>query len=792
MILYSLILEVLVALVMLGIVIFSHRVGRREGLSREAGWREIFAGFCLLCLGALVDISDHFPELNQFVILGQTPGQSCVEKVVGFLGGFILLAIGLGRWLPQVVALRHTEQELRRTRGELEQRLRRGSEELSLRELDLKREVRERMDTAAALETSRNLLRRVVASAPIALLASDGGGKITLAEGRVLGRLGLGEVDLVGRLFSELDPRVGSDIEKARRGERVVGLVEIGGRVFEYQHAPWELRSGGQHVISVAIDITDLKHAELELRRAKEAAETSSRAKSQFLANMSHELRTPLNSVIGFANVLHRNKQGNLMAEQLRYLERIRSNGQHLLMVINEILDLARIEAGRVELDLEMVDVATLVQSTVAQLEGGAHQQTVALRTQLPADVPLLRTDPTRLKQVLINLVSNALKFTDDGVVEVGFEVDVESGEVARIFVADTGIGIPAENLGAIFEPFRQVDGGVDRQYGGTGLGLSISNSLCSLLGYRLEVESTVGEGSKFTIELRPEMHPEASERGSGVDGGELEAASGPSLSLLHPVSELESSETSVHLLGKKILVIDDSTDSRLLLVRSLEEMGCRPAVAASGEEGLWLARTIKPDLILLDLMMPQMSGWEVLAVLKEDPELANVPVLVVSIVAEEQRGTLLGASEAVSKPVNRRQLLGVLERVFARRPGRVLLVEDEEIQRDLMKEILESEGIEVETAANGVTALGALEHFRPDLVVVDLMMPEMGGTEFIHALRSEEKHSKLQIVVVTGKKLSDSERSGLEPQVEAILDKGGSLGQSLQKLVTDLFAEVR
>jgi PAS domain S-box-containing protein len=786
MIFYSLVLEVLVAAVMLGIVAFSWSLGRREDLNREKGWREIFAGFCLLFLGSLVDISDHYPELSRFVILGHTPWQSFVEKVVGFLGGFVLLAIGLLRWLPQVVTLRQTERELRRTRAELEQRLRLGSEELSLRELDLKREVRERIQTAAELERSRNLLRRVVASAPIALVASDGAGKITLAEGRALGSLGLGDGELVGWQFSDLDKSVGDDLERARQGERVVGQVEVDGRVFEYQHAPWERNEGGQDVISVAIEVTEIKRAERELRSAKEAAEASSRAKSQFLANMSHELRTPLNSVIGFASVLHRNKPQNLQSEQLRYLERIRANGQHLLTVINEILDLARIEAGRVDLDLQMVNLTDLVKDTVTQIEGEKRSNAVSLQIRLPTVLPLLRTDPTRLRQVLINLLSNALKFTEQGKIEVLLEVDEAHGEVVRIAVADTGIGIASDQLNTIFDAFRQVDSGADRQYGGTGLGLSISSSLCRLMGFRLWAESVEGRGSTFTIELLPSID-------YLLPQGVLGEPAGTQVSRqLKPLSSspLDSRELSQHLLGKHILVIDDSTDSRLLMVRTLEDMGCRPSVAASGEEGLWLARSKRPDLILLDLMMPQMSGWDVLAALKRDTELASVPVLVVSIVAEEQRGTLLGAIEAVSKPVDRRRLLGVLERVFRQQPARILLVEDDELQQTLMKEILENEGIHVEIAANGIAALKVLEEFVPDLVLVDLVMPEMDGTSLIHALRSHHGHCDLPIAVVTSKELSASERHGLEPQVAAILDKGGAFGHRLQELVAELLRE--
>ncbi len=784
MIPFSLVLEVLVAGVVFAIVLFTRRLGKRERLEREAGWEQISTGLLLLLVGALVDISDHFPALGRFVILGQTPAQSFVEKVVGFLGGFTLLAVGFWRWLPQIASVRRTEEELRKKRKELEIRLRQGSEELSLREMDLEREVRHRQRTVEQLHRSEVLLRQVVEKAPIALIATNSEGVITLAAGRALETMGLVPEELTDRAVSEVDPQLARDL-RGFDETSTLSTRQFGERYFEYQHSRWPgERRGETGVVTVAVDITELKLAELELRTAKEEAEHANRAKSQFLANMSHELRTPLNSVIGFANILSKNKGGNLEPPQLRFLERIQSNGRHLLDLINEILDLARIEAGRLDLEESSVCLRRLVIDTVAEIRAGRGETRVSLEVDVPPSVEPIRTDAMRLKQVLINLVSNALKFTDDGRVEVRLEVDEEDRPV-RLLVSDTGIGIPEEQLGQIFEAFRQVDGEASRQYSGTGLGLSISRSLCWLMGFELAVESRVGVGSKFWIELRSR----SSAAGPRAVEGESPAQPlGPKLPA-RPASADEE-PTRSPLSRRRVLVIDDGTDSRLLLASALEEMGCVPVPAASGEEGLWLARREPPDLILLDLMMPRMSGWDVLTELRGDPRLAKIPVLVISIVAEEQRATLLGAIEALSKPVGREQLHEVLRRVFAhRRVRRVLLVDDEEDQVDLVTRYLgeEEDGVVVDWAADGLSALQLLETRVFDLVLVDLVMPGLDGLSFIRTLRSETRHREVPVVVVTGKELSTAEIGGLEPLVQGILQKNGELDHELRRVIGTL-----
>ena len=507
----------------------------------------------------------------------------------------------------------------------------------------------------------------------------------------------------------------------------------------------------------ISREITGRKRAEEAMRLARDEADEANRTKSQFLANMSHELRTPLNSVIGFAGILLKNKTGNLRPSDLNFLERIQANGKNLLVLINEILDLSKIEARRVELQLAPVVLDVLVRETIAQQEGLVRDRPVQLLAELPARVAPVQADAGKLRQVIINLIGNALKFTEQGSVTVRVVTDPADAQPVRLEVVDTGIGIPPEKLGVIFEAFQQADASTARKYGGTGLGLTISQALCRLMGFRIEVASEVGRGSTFSVILN-------GNRAVAAPAPEKPAALiSPETSIAPPPSELR---------GKLVLVIDDESDSRVLLTHMLEEFGCQVIAANSGEQGLRMAREFGPQLITVDLLMPQMDGASVIRTIKADPQLRAIPVVMVSIVAEERRGSILGAVDILEKPVAREALLAALERSLLPARAKILVVDDEEDARRILLSHLAEASVEVQTATNGLDALSALETFPPDLILLDLIMPGMDGMTFLDTLRTDPRYQHLKVVIVTSKELSQAEKDKLRRQTLEIVRK--------------------
>jgi PAS domain S-box-containing protein len=519
----------------------------------------------------------------------------------------------------------------------------------------------------------------------------------------------------------------------------------------------------------ISRDITDRKRAEEAMRQAKEAAEEANRTKSQFLASMSHELRTPLNSIIGFANILLKNKAGAFGPTELNFLDRIQANGKHLLTLINEILDLSKIEARKVELHTGPVALDVLVRETVAQQEALVRDKPVQLLVDAPTQVTPLASDAEKLRQVLINLLGNALKFTEQGSVTVRIMTNPADHRPVCLEVIDTGIGIPREKLGVIFEAFQQAEAGTARKYGGTGLGLTISQALCQLMGYQLEVTSEVGRGSTFRVRLTP---------------GPVALSTQPPAPAPAAAEPTPTAEATAHLKGKLVLVIDDELDSRTLLSHAIEELGCQVIAASSGEQGLRMAREFRPHLITVDLMMPELDGWEVIRALKADPALSNIPAVIVSIVAGESRGRILGAVEVLQKPVSRAELLAVLHRCLPRANARILIVDDEEDARRLLASHLEGEPCEFRAAANGREAAELLETFSPNLVLLDLIMPVMDGMAFLNRLRSIPRFQFLPVVIVTAKELTRAETEQLRQMAQDIVKKGESFEADLQRVL--------
>jgi PAS domain S-box-containing protein len=623
----------------------------------------------------------------------------------------------------------------------------------------------------------RNLLRSLIDNTPDLVYVKDTDSRFLIANVAVARLMGANDPEkLLGRTDSDFYPKNlatryrADELEILRSGQALINreepAVDPAGNQCWFSTTKAPLRdSQGQIVglVGVGRDITKRKRAEHELELARDAAQEANRAKSEFLANMSHELRTPLNSVIGFAGILLRNKAGNLGREDLVFLDRILANGKHLLALINQVLDLSKIEAHKAEVESSWVALERLIPDILSQFESQLRDRPVQLHADLPPGLAPLWTDEGKLRQVLINLVGNALKFTEKGSVAVRVTLDSATSRPTRIEIADTGIGIPKERLGLIFEAFRQADASTARRYGGTGLGLTISRALCELMGYQLEAQSQPGQGSTFSIVL-PAVLSQAELA--------VEHAASPS-----PVS---TGEPPAPLRPRRVLVIDDEADSRVLLAHLAEECGCRVTVAESGEVGLRLARELQPDLITLDLLMPRMDGWTVLKKLKADPQLCQIPVVVVSVLGNEHRGTLLPAREVLQKPVSCEDLQRVLK-PFTQ--ARILLVEDNDDDRRLMAAHLAELTVETRTAGNGREALALLEEYQPDLILLDLMLPQMDGMTFLHLLRKDARHWHIPVVVVTAKDLTPAEQRRLGREAQAVLKKSNEWGESLEQL---------
>ena len=499
----------------------------------------------------------------------------------------------------------------------------------------------------------------------------------------------------------------------------------------------------------ISMDITQRMHTEQELRIAKMEADSANRAKSLFLANMSHELRTPLNSIIGLSELTFEQAEEREDHETAEIMQRVVNAGRHLLSLINDILDISRIESGRIELHTEVVHVQTLLESIINSMQPLARANGNKLLLEAAPGVDLACVDVTRLRQVVLNLIGNAVKFTRNGEVKVALSCQ---GEHLQIVVADTGIGMTPDQLQRIFEPFEQADRSIARRFGGSGLGLTISRQLLGLMGGNIGVTSDIQSGSVFTVTL--------------------------------PVGDVGNAEARSYLLADDIqpmpgrnqvvLVVDDDEDACELVRNALERDGINVVSASSGEQALALTRSLRPAVMVLDILLGDMTGWDVLAAIRADPEHAELPVILCTVTDPDQRTGVLGVVEHLTKPFDRDHLSHLVQRfVGSGKNSSLLVVDDDDFYRDSIANALRQEGHQVDTAPNGEHALTIMRNRPPDLLLLDMVMPGMDGLAVIEAMRTDPLLAPVPIMLVTAADISPEVTRNLYERAVLLVRKG-------------------
>jgi signal transduction histidine kinase/CheY-like chemotaxis protein len=512
--------------------------------------------------------------------------------------------------------------------------------------------------------------------------------------------------------------------------------------------------------IEHAREVAELTRLTVELQqRSDELAEASQRVleadrlKTQFLANMSHELRTPMNSIIGFSEILIERLDGKIESKHVSFLRHILTSGQHLLGIINDILDLSKIEAGKMEIYAEKFDIAPVIESVCAVVRGMGRTTVPTFALSIPPDLPSIETDLAKFKQILFNLLSNAVKFSPGNapIAISAFHVGErpDNGTIS-ISVRDEGIGIDPKNHDVIFEEFRQIDGSERREFGGTGLGLALVKKFVQLQGGWVRVESTPGKGSTFSFTL-PVRSPTA----------------------LVPVApEAPKAEPS----AERVLVVEDDALAYAMISSALGSAGYLSIRARHGEEALHLAREMHPIAVTLDLVLPGLDGWEVLKTLKSDAATRDIPVVIISRVDERDLGVALGAEDYFVKPVDRNRLLDRVRQLTATNgsKARLLLIDDDVSLHELLDEELTAVGYTIESALSGEAGFAAAKLNAPDVILLDLMMPGMSGFEVAGLLKDEPSTARIPILVLTSKEISADDRRELQSKVAAYVQKGG------------------
>ena len=561
--------------------------------------------------------------------------------------------------------------------------------------------------------------------------------------------------------------------------QRLENRGQDGGIIERFAGDRWvqidERRTHDGGLVAVYTDVTELRQRQVELEAAKNAADQATQVKSEFLANMSHELRTPLNAIIGYSQILQEDAEDAGDTDSIQDLKKIESAGTHLLNLINGILDLSKIEAGRMEVFAEQFDIATLVKDVCTLIEPLASKNNNEVIIQCPDDIGTMQSDFTKVKQTLVNLMSNATKFTQEGKVTLRAErILTAATPELRIAVTDTGIGMDEEQMAKLFQAFSQADNSTTRRFGGTGLGLAISRSFARALGGDLTVTSALGVGSTFTLQL-PLVYD-------------------PTERLPQPSANLEPQHPPKETRQKTVLVVDDDETACNIIGTHLAREGYQLLYAMSGEAAVAMAKQHRPDAITLDIMMPHVDGWSVLVALKKEPALADIPVVIISITDETSLGFSLGAKAMLTKPVDRDELLDVLRRQLTNitenevETTEVLIIEDDLATSELMQRVVEKSGMKSGAVGNGRKAIDWLQnHPLPGLILLDINMPEMNGFEFLLHLNQTEEWSNIPVVVVTAEELTGQQRKMLNEKTRQVISKGSGSHFELNAILRTL-----
>jgi signal transduction histidine kinase/CheY-like chemotaxis protein len=495
---------------------------------------------------------------------------------------------------------------------------------------------------------------------------------------------------------------------------------------------------------------------ERALAEANAAVEAASRAKSAFLANMSHELRTPLNAIIGYSELLLEDSEAQGATTIVSDLGKIIAAGKHLLALISDILDLSKIEAGKAELQIDTFEVPAMLKDVMVTVQPLAERNKNKLEVEYGHGLGRMVADATKVRQCLLNLLSNSCKFTESGWIRLHAHREWDGERDWFVFrVSDTGIGMTEEQANRVFDPFTQADHSSARKYGGTGLGLTITRTYCQMMGGDIFLETRLSAGSSFTIRLPAEVvanQPSAGRKQALVTW-----------------TDSQDSESDV------VLAIDDDAATLEWIKSALSLSGFTVVTASRGEEGIRLARELRPAVITLDVMMPGLNGWATLAELKGDPQLANIPVVMMTVLDEDRnKAYTLGVADYVVKPVQRKRLAAILSR-FGRpkSDSPILVVDDDASSRELLRRMLSTERWPVVEAEDGRVALEQIAETRPALILLDLIMPEMDGFQLIEELREQEATRDIPVVVVTGKDVDAEVRQRLNDHVQRVLQKG-------------------